>query len=112
MSDEILKLQKVLAAMKVGPGRRYSAEVRRQIRVTVARRRAEGARWLSIAKEIGIPHETIRRFSSERVRGVFVPVEVKAPVTSSAGMTVVAPNGYRVEGIGVAEAAELLRRLS
>jgi hypothetical protein len=112
MSDQIVKLRKVLATTQTGPGRRYSSELRRQIRAAATRRRAEGARWNVIAREIGIPHETVRRFSSERVRGTFVPVEVTATVVSGAGMAVVAPNGYRVEGIGVAEAAELLRRLS
>ena len=112
MSDEMVRLQKVLATTQAGPGRRYSLDLRRQIRAAATRRRAEGARWDVIAKEMGIPHETVRRFSSERVRGTFVPVEVTAAVLSNVGMVVVAPSGYRVEGIGVVEAAELLRRLS
>ena len=39
-----------------------------------------------------------------------MPVEVvEAP--SSGGLALVSPEGYRVEGLGVGEVAEILRRL-
>lgn len=112
MSDEMTRLRGVLAGMRIGPGRRYSAEVQLQIRAAANRRRREGARWKVIAEEIGIPHETIRRFSLQKALGRFVQVEVAPPTSSSTGIAVVTPNGYRVEGIGIADVADLLRRLS
>lgn len=110
MSDEILRLRKVLATMGGGTGRRYSLAMQMRVRTAATRMRADGAGWQAIGKEMGIPHETVRRFCADKTDGGFVPVEVAT--LASAGMVLVTPNGFRVEGIAVAEAAELIRQLS
>jgi hypothetical protein len=110
MSDEILRLRKALATMGGGTGRRYSAAMRLRVGTAATRMRADGVSWQAIGKEMGIPHETVRRFCSDRTECGFVPVEV-ARLTST-GMVLVTPNGFRVEGIVATEAVELIRQLS
>jgi hypothetical protein len=110
MSDEILRLRKALATMEGGTGRRYSPTMRLRVRTAATRMRADGAGWQAIGKEMGIPHETVRRFCADSTGGDFVPVEVAT--LASTGMVLVTPNGFRVEGLAVAEAVELIRRLS
>jgi len=84
--------------------------MRARVRTTAMRMRADGAGWQAIGKEMGIPHETVRRFCSDRTGSGFVPVEVAT--LASTGMVLVTPNGFRVEGTAVAEAVELIRQLS
>jgi len=72
--------------------------------------RDDGVGWQSIGKAIGIPHETVRRFCFDQSGGGFVPVEVAT--LASTGIVLVSPTGFRVEGIGVGEAVELIRQLS
>lgn len=43
---------------------------------------------------------------------VVQPRKAEAPVQSPASLTVVTPQGWRVEGLGVESAADLLRRLA
>jgi len=111
MSDEILRLRKVLATMGGGTGRRYSLAMRMRVRTAATRMRADGTGWQAIGKEMGIPHETVRRFCADKKGDDFVPVEV-ATLASTGMVVLVTPNGFRVEGIAVAEAAELIRQLS
>jgi hypothetical protein len=59
---------------------------------------------------LGVPHETIRRFAREREAPAFIPVEVAAPPINT-GLVLVGPDGYRLEGLTVADAAEILKRL-
>jgi hypothetical protein len=84
--------------------------MRLQVRTVAMRMRADGAGWQAIGKEMGIPHETVRRFCSDSTGGDFVPVEVST--LASTGMVLVTPSGFRVEGIALAEAVELIRQLS
>lgn len=110
MSDEISRLRKALATMGGGTGRRYSAAMRLRVRMAATRMRADGMGWQVIGKEMGIPHETVRRFCSDKTVGDFVPVEVAT--MASTVIVLVTPKGFRVEGVSVAEAAELIRQLT
>jgi hypothetical protein len=51
----------------------------------------------------------VRRFAGASEGPAFVPVEVVG--TASGGLTLVSPEGYRVEGLGAADVVEILRRL-
>ena len=50
-----------------------------------------------------------RRFDGASAAPTFVPVEVVGTV--SGGLSLVSPDGYRVEGLAAADVAEILRRL-
>jgi hypothetical protein len=109
MVTEIQKLRATLALREGGRGRRFAPELRRQIATAGRRLRDEGKSWFRIGREIGLPRETVRRLS-EAAPG-FVAVEVANDVEAR-GLVVVAPSGYRVEGLDVQTAVALLARLA
>jgi len=79
-------------------------------------------RWLAergmslelAAVEVGVEAADLRRWlrGGESQAPLFVPVQVEAESTSPRQITVVLARGVRVEGMTVADIAELLRRLS
>ena len=79
------------------------------------RRHRDGATVATIAAELGLSTETIRRWTAgspgaDPAR--LVPVEVVVAATAAPRqVSVVSPSGFRVDGITLAEAAELLRAL-
>lgn len=110
MENEVRKLRATLARRESGRGRRFAPELRRQIS-SVARRLHDGGRsWLGIGRTLGLPAETVRRLGEQAIAG-FAPVEVVADAVAR-GLVVVAPNGYRVEGLDIETTAALLARLA
>jgi hypothetical protein len=109
MDQEIQKLRVALARLEPGRGRRYSAAHKTRIVAEATELRRRGRGWQAIGRLLGVPHETIRRFARESETPAFIPVEVATP--SNAGLVLVAPDGYRLEGLTVADAADLLKRL-
>jgi hypothetical protein len=81
--------------------------------VHARRRHRAGAADATIAAELGVSHETVRRWmSSARL----VPVEIldaRMGATEGAPRTlsVVSPSGFHVDGLTLEEAATLLRVL-
>ena len=108
MENEIRKLRAALARREGGRGRRLAPELRRQITAVGRGLRAEGRSWFKIGREIGLPSETVRRLC-EAAPG-FVAVEV-ADDARPRNLAVVAPSGYRVEGLDVETVVTLLARL-
>jgi hypothetical protein len=106
---DIQKLRAALARRERGRGKRYSANLKQRIveAAGVLRRRGQG--WQTIGRFFGIPHQTVRRLAGGSTAPAFVPVEVVG--TAIGGLLLVSPDGYRVEGLGAAEVAEILRRL-
>lgn len=110
MEDEVRKLRATLARRESGRGRRFAPELRRQISAVGRRLHGAGKSWSEIGSELGLLGETVRRLSEGAAPG-FVSVEVAdAPVTGS--LVVVAPNGYRIEGLDIDAAVALLARLA
>jgi hypothetical protein len=109
MQTEVRKLRAVLARREGGRGRRFAPELRRQISVVGRRLRDEGQTWFRIGREIGLPGETVRRLCEAAPGFVAVEVVDKAVVRA---LVVVAPTGYRVEGLDVETAVALLARLA
>lgn len=112
MEYETLKLRRRLSALPVGNGRRYATKLRTEIAQIARGLRAAKVSWHGIAEAIGIPTETIRGFCGlgSKVKHAFVAVEVAEP-TRGAGVVLLCPGGYRVEGLRIEDAADLLRRL-
>ncbi len=94
---------------------RVPREVRDEVCRYAGRRRSEGAAWAVIARETGLEVGKLKQWNA-RARPASVPVlrpvEVVQEPASSQDLALIAPGGVRVEGLGVREAAQLLRLLA
>ena len=126
MSSRIEQVQAKLATLRTGNGRRYSPELRREVAAAATELWRGGTGWCEVAKALGMPLETIRRFcievgadgegrrpgkGSRALRRALVPVKVVEAGSGKGGLVLASPGGYEVRGLDLAEAAELLRRL-
>ena len=95
--------------------RRVPEEVKKQVRRYAARRRAQGSSWETIGRETGLEARKLRAWHRKAREVTPVPtlrpVAVVAEPEPATGLIVVAPSGLRVEGLGVQEAAQLVRLL-
>lgn len=109
----------------------YDRAEREQLLAEVDRRRASGLGILAACREVGISDKSYRKWRDAAAPPpAMVPVEVTAlvPVSPPAPsaltlapprpsgepeqLTLLAPGGYRIEGLGVETAAQLLRALA
>lgn len=88
-------------------GRRYVARERARAVEYARGRLGDGAPLKGIARELGISVSTLERWM--RVCA-FVPVEV--PTAPTRAFVVHGPAGLRIEGLALADLAELVRRLA
>jgi hypothetical protein len=96
------------------PGRRFPEDLKQRLVAAVLELREEGLGWLVIGDALGITGETARRWhgGSRTFReSQMVPVEVEVEEDELDGLVIIAPSGYRIEGLTVHEAARLLRAL-
>lgn len=113
-------------ASKPRAPRPYEPAERERLMCEVDRLRAEGRRVLAACREVGISEKSYRKWRDEAApMPAMRPVDVTAlvPAASAAlelavpkpaaatALTLVAPGGYRIEGLGVEGAAALLRAL-
>jgi hypothetical protein len=108
-NGDIQKLRAALARRERGRGKRYTPNLKQRIAEAASVLRGRGHGWQTIGRVFGIPHETVRRFAGGSAAPACVPVEVIGSVAS--GLSLVSPDGYRVEGLAAADVAEILRRL-
>ena len=107
-----------------GLGRRGRTEripqaIRERVVRVVEEARVAGMSWRELAAEIGLAATTIERWSaiSHRTSGALVRVRVGGESSAGkqsserAGLTVVSANGFRLEGLSVAEALSVMRAL-
>lgn len=94
---------------------RYPLPLRREVLGFARRRRAAGDRLKEIARELGLPWQTLHRWLEASPRRRFRPVAVVAtastPAVSRLPVSIVTPQGLRVEGLDLESAADLLKRL-
>ena len=94
---------------------RYPASLRREILGFARHRRSAGESLKEIARDLGLPWQTLHRWLERSPRRRFRPVAVVASPPESAdsgpAITIVSPQGFRVEGLDLASAADLLKRL-
>jgi hypothetical protein len=64
-----------------------------------------------IGAELGLPTATVRRLCGDDAPG-FVPVEIVGDGATGAGLVVITPSGFRVEGLDAHGAATLIRQLA
>jgi len=82
-----------------------------------AGRRAAGASWEEIKRELGQRFDTVRRWcTTEAADGspsrALVPVRIVRDDPAARAVAVVSPTGFRVDGLTLSEAAALLRELA
>lgn len=116
MAGDFRALKRELSRRERGRGKRYPAELQRRVVLWARRRRAEGATWPTVAEELGLGLDTVRRWclaepKAEAPTRALVPVRVVARPSLATPATRVSLSGWRVDGLTVAEAAELLRTL-
>ena len=107
-----------LEISKLGPrgrGRGYPKGLMgKLLSYTVARRR-QGAKLVEVAAELGMKSHTLSRWLGEkRPSASFERVEVVATAASPAARKLIVhgPRGLRVEGLELADVAELVRRVA
>ena len=85
-----------------------------------ALRRRAGASWRTIAESVGVSASSLQRWGarerSSAVRAGLRRVRVRreeaaGQAIASATLVLISPAGFRLEGLGVAQALELLREL-
>jgi transposase-like protein len=112
MDKEAAILRRDLARVETGRGRRYPAELRARVVTWARRRRAAGASWEEIKRELGQKFDTVRRWCVDHGETkALVPVRVVATQVPSRTLSVVSPAGFRIDGLSAAEAAALLREI-
>ena len=95
-------------------GKRYEPGLREQARAHAERRRRDGLSWQTIAAELGVRGETLRRWCVERTAAAALrPVEIVAPEDvvpdSTVSAIVTSSTGLRIEGLSLAEVIALVR---
>lgn len=116
MAGDVRGLKRELSRRERGRGKRYPAELKQQVVVWAQQRRAEGAAWPAVADELGLGLDTVRRWclaanKSDGTSRALVPVRVVARPAAASPAAVVSLSGWRIDGLTVAEAAEMLRAL-
>jgi len=106
-------LRAAIASHTPARGKRYAPDLRGRILEYAQSRRGESASWATIAGELGIAFETLRRWgiaagpSSSRA---MVPVRVVAE-RAERKVNVASSSGYRIEELTLQEAVAVLRAL-
>jgi len=110
---ELRGLQRAIASVQRRRRRRYPAKLRARISAWVATRRAKGAWWCDVARPLGVPAPTLKRWVESTLTTPIAlrPVDViDAPQPGT--VTLVSPTGLRIEGVAIAEAIAILRGLA
>lgn len=109
---EARELRRRVARLRRGrPGFRFSSSLRDRITAWVTMQRERGVWWCDLAREIGVPAETLKRWAAPRsTSSTLRQVEViDAPPIGT--VTLVSPTGLRIEGVAIVDAIAILRGL-
>ena len=103
-------LRRALETHEPARGKRYDSELKKRVIAFAEAERKDGRSWAEIAKELGVAFETVRRWCiATGAVGRMRVVHVVAEPSAKRVVTVIAPSGYRIEGLSIDEAAALLR---
>lgn len=112
MSSHSLRQQ--AARLRAGRPRRsarYPDEFRHQVVQHTRSGQAQGRPLKEIAREVGLPWQTVHRWLDQAPRLRRVRLAAGPERSSAARLTLVTSQGLRVEGLTVEDLAALLRRL-
>jgi hypothetical protein len=120
-ADEVgRRLREAIAGLGRHRTQPLPQELHAEVERYAALRRRAGASWRTIAGSVGVSASALQRWGARerssavraglrrvRVRREWVPSQTVA----SATLVLISPSGFRVEGLGVAQALEMLREL-
>lgn len=90
----------------------FPAELKQRVSRWLISQRAAGMMVADLALELGLSTGTVLKWSTGAKRSrALVPVEIVPSVRTERSVSILSPSGFRLEGLQVAEAAELLRAL-
>ena len=110
-------LKRALSRVERGRGKRIPLALKARAVAHLKAGRREGASYGELGRRLGLSAETARRWASSRTRvsaprtGA-VPIEVVSEPVVARAVVLVTPSGHRVEGLSVAQLAELLQALT
>lgn len=125
--ESTAELRAAVAAVESRAGRRhYPVSLRSRLTSSSQVLRRSGASWDRISEELGVGASTLLRWCKQEdgravasSGGALVPVELLTSTRDAAplgraccGLVLTSPSGWRVEGLGVAEATALLEALA
>lgn len=98
---------------KARPNQKYPEELRRMAAKYARRRVTAGAAIASIAKELGVAEQSLRNWmgTDSDFRRVQVIESVPAEQSDTGTLVLTSPSGYRLEGLDMDSAFQLLRTL-
>ena len=115
LDRELRDLRHHLGAIPRGRGRRFPTALRERVIAWTVARRTRGAGWRELAHELGVPAETLQRWLAPRPEHAH-PVALRPVAVTDeparSPLTIVAPNGLRLEGVTIADVIAILRALS
>ena len=95
---------------------RYPREFQSEVVTAARRRRAEGIAVARIARDLGLRTQTLTRWLQDSSRPSLRPVrvlsEARPMVPAMTGLVLVAPGGFRVEGLDADTLVRILRSLA
>jgi hypothetical protein len=120
MDEEANRIRGAIEGLNRGRRERIPDTIRAAVKGYVRQRRAKGASWRQLSAAVGLSIESLRRYAAEsgawHRRGRVVAVSLRPEAVrrdeGPRGLVLVTARGMRLEGLGVAEAVEVLRGLS
>ena len=103
-------LARAVQALPGSRRRRFPRELRARLIAYVRARHAEHVAMRTIAEELGISYESVRRWAHAAPSPIRA-VEIAPAVVSATTPVLVAPSGHRVEGLGRDDLIAVLRAL-
>jgi hypothetical protein len=91
--------------------RTWTSDQKREIAADVRRRRAENESFRSICRTLDINEGSLRLWMDQFPERSLQPVTVIDYDRLGRGLTLVTPDGFRVEGLAIETAAQLLDRV-
>jgi hypothetical protein len=105
-------LRRELGKVTSRRGRCFPAELKERVSRWLVSQRVSGAMIADLALELGLSTGTVLKWSAGAKRSrALLPVEIVPSVRAERSVSLVSPSGFRLEGLLLAEAAELLRAL-
>ncbi len=94
-----------------GRGKRFPVDLQRRAVAYYRSRTAHGSFLSAVARELGLPAPTLRRWVIDAPLAGAAPTPAASAAAPVQLPVLVGPGGLRIEGLQVAEVAELLRAL-
>ena len=73
--------------------------------------RERGVWWCDLAREIGVPAETLKRWAAPRLASSTLRLVEVIDAPPIGTVTLVSPTGLRIEGVAIVDAIAILRGL-